>query len=78
MDRHIGILIKKELERQERTPTWLAKKIYCDRTNIHKIFKKKSIDIALLFNISKAMNHNFFKDIAQFYEEEEQAENLNE
>ena len=31
---HIGQLIKTELEQQERTPTWLAKKINCDRTNI--------------------------------------------
>ena len=61
------------MERQGRTPTWLARKIYCDRTNIHKIYKKDSIDTKLLFNISKALRHNFFCELAEFYQT--QAEN---
>ena len=69
----IGSIIKAEMERQGRTPTWLARKIYCDRTNIHKIYKKDSIDTKLLFNISKALRHNFFCELAEFYQT--QAEN---
>ena len=53
---HIGQLIKTELERQERTPTWLARKINCDRTNIYRIFERESIDTALLSRISTALN----------------------
>lgn len=62
---HLGQLIKTELERQERTPTWLAKKINCDRTNIYRIFNRKSIDTDLLSRISTALNRNFFEDLSQ-------------
>ena len=62
---HLGQLIKTELERQERTPTWLAKKINCDRTNIYRIFERKSIDTDLLSRISTALNHNFFEELSQ-------------
>ena len=62
---HIGKLIKAELELQERTPTWLAKKIKCDRTNIYRIFERESIDTALLSRISTALNRNFFEVLAQ-------------
>lgn len=51
---HIGQLIKQELERQERTPTWLASKINCERTNIYYIFRQKSINTDLLMRISKS------------------------
>ena len=62
---HLGQLIKTELERQERTPTWLAKKINCDRTNIYRIFERKSIDTDLLSRISTALNRNFFEELSQ-------------
>ena len=62
---HIGQLIKTELEHQERTPTWLAKKINCDRTNIYRIFDRESIDTALLSRISTALNRNFFEELSQ-------------
>lgn len=58
---HIGKLIENELKRQERTPTWLASKLYCCRTNIYKIFQKKSIDSDTLYRISIVLNHNFFE-----------------
>lgn len=58
---HIGELIKTELQRQERSASWLANKINCNRTNIYKIFLRQSIDTELLFIISNALNHNFFK-----------------
>lgn len=57
---HIGQLIQQELHRQERTPTWLAKKIHCERTNVYYIFRMESINTDLLLRISIALNHNFF------------------
>lgn len=61
---HIGKLIKAEVELQERTPTWLAKKINCDRTNVYRIFERESIDTALLSRISTALNRNFFEEFS--------------
>lgn len=62
---HLGHRIQLELARQERTPAWLARKICCDRTNVHKIFKRDSLDTALLARIGQALNHNFFEDLAK-------------
>ena len=57
---HIGSLIEQELRRQGRTVTWFADMLHCDRTNVYKIFKKQSIDTALLEKISTILQHNFF------------------
>lgn len=57
---HVGNLIEQELRNQERSVTWFANKLHCDRTNIYKIFKKQSIDTQLLEKISIILNRNFF------------------
>lgn len=62
----IGHIIEQELIRQERSVTWFAKKLFCDRTNIYKIFKKQSIDTNLLLRISIVLKYDFF----QYYAEE--------
>lgn len=58
---HIGQLIKDELDRQERTPTWLARKINCERPNVYYIFTQKSINTDLLTRISLALKTDFFR-----------------
>ena len=62
---HIGSLIEQELRRQDRSVTWFARELRCDRTNIYKVFKKKSIDTKLLEDISVILQHNFFLDYAE-------------
>lgn len=62
---HIGRLIEEELHRQERTVTWLAAKLYCDRSNVYKIFKKQSIDTELLVRLSRILGRNFFEAYTQ-------------
>ena len=62
---HIGSLIEQELRRQDRSVTWLAGELHCDRTNVYKVFKKKSIDTRLLVDISVILQHNFFLDYAE-------------
>lgn len=57
---HIGQRIKEELERQERTVSWFARKLYCDRSNVYKLFKRTTIDTELLLRISIILNHDFF------------------
>ncbi|MBR5335087.1 MAG: helix-turn-helix domain-containing protein [Bacteroidaceae bacterium] len=66
---HIGELIRKRMQEIERTPSWLARKINCDRTNIYKIFQRPRIDTALLSRISKALDHDFFADLSDEYEQ---------
>ena len=56
----IGKLIEQELRRQERTVTWLARKINCDRRNIYNVFERTYIDTELLLRISIALQTDFF------------------
>lgn len=44
--------------------SWFAEQIHCDRRNIYYIFERPTIDTGLLLQISKALQHNFFQDIA--------------
>ena len=62
---YIGSLIEQELRRQDRSVTWFAAELHCDRTNVYKVFKKKSIDTKLLEDISVILQHNFFLDYAE-------------
>lgn len=61
----IGQLIKEELERQERTVAWFARKLSCDRSNVYRLFQKHSIDTALLRRISLILNRDFFADLSK-------------
>jgi len=66
---HIGELIKKELQHQERSVSWLAKQLYCDRTNVYDIFRRQSLDTELLLRISIILKYNFFQSYIQKYKE---------
>lgn len=56
----IGKIIEEELRSQERTVTWLSRKIHCDRRNIYDIFSRTSIDTDLLYRLSLALHKDFF------------------
>ena len=62
---HIGHLIEKQLKKDERSVSWLARQIHCTRNHIYKIFQKSTVDCALLLRISKAMQFNFFQYYSQ-------------
>lgn len=58
---HIGNEIAGVMERERYSPSWLARVLFCDRTNIYKIMRKSTIDTALLMRISIALHHDFFR-----------------
>ena len=62
---HIGQEIKDELERQERTVAWFAKRLCCDRRNVYNIFQKQGIDCELLIRISTILKKDFFKILSE-------------
>ena len=70
---HIGKKIEEIFYLQGRSPSWLAAQLCCDRTNIYSIFKRESIDTALLARISSLLNHDFF----QYYQEDLHKQNTN-
>lgn len=60
----IGTIIRDELMRQERTISWFARKLSCDRSNVYRLFQKHSIDTALLMRISVILNRDFFAELS--------------
>ena len=61
----IGLLIKAKLRERKQSVVWLAGQLGCSRTNVYKIFGKKSIDTDELMKISRILNFDFFKRQAQ-------------
>lgn len=57
----IGQLIKDELQAQERTVSWFARKLHLDRSNVYRLFQKNSIDTDLLSRISLILGRDFFE-----------------
>ncbi len=62
---HVGKLIEQELKRQQRSQAWLARALNCSPANVCKIISRQYIDTDTLARICKALNHNFFDDIAK-------------
>lgn len=62
---NIGQSIKEELKSQERTVSWFARKLNCNRAAVYRIFSKNSIDTALLTTISQILNRDFFKELSE-------------
>jgi len=76
-DVHIGNMIKDELRHQGRTITWLSAQVNCTRENLYKVFRRPWIYTDLLFDISKALNHDFFKVYSELYEKSKSEETGN-
>lgn len=62
---NIGERIKEELDHQERTISWLARKLNRNRAAIYRLLRKNSIDTALLSEISFLLGRDFFKELSQ-------------
>ena len=67
----IGSLIKMELVKQERSISWLARKLSCDRTRVYRILQKHSIDTYDLARISILLSHDFFADLSEELKKDE-------
>ena len=65
-DFHLGRLMRKVLDDKGLKVTWLAKEINVDRSVCYDIFKRRLVDIEQLERISKALNYNFFDDLAKY------------
>lgn len=57
---HIGNLIRDELRRSGHTNEWLADQIGVNIRTVNKIFLKQTIDTLQLYQISKALDTDFF------------------
>lgn len=57
----IGKLIIKELKKQGRSVTWMAKELGYSRGHLYRLFSKNWIYTDLLYKISWILKHDFFK-----------------
>lgn len=65
---HIGHLIEAELKKQERTVTWLARKLNYSRQNIYHLLERQWIATDVLLKICDIMDYNFYKVYSDYWE----------
>lgn len=66
----INSLIKQEMQKQERSISWMARHLSCDRSKVYRILHSNSIDTYLLERISVLLSHDFFADLSTKLKEE--------
>ena len=60
-DTQIGELILQKLKEKDRSVSWLAKKVDCDKSNLCKVLKNSQyIHYDLVYRISQALDEDFF------------------
>ena len=69
---NIGENIKEELDRQERTISWLARKLTRARTYVYRMRKKNSIDTSVLAQISQLLGRDFFQELSQEFSDSQE------
>lgn len=68
MEIHLGQLIKAQLEASGMKKSEFARRINRTPQNVFDVFQRKSLDTALLANISVILKYNFFEPLYQEYE----------
>lgn len=64
---HIGLLVKLVFDASGMTVSEFARRINCERTNVYKIFDRRTIDVEMLVRISEILNHNFLADVIEHH-----------
>lgn len=62
---HVGSIIKETLKKKGKSVTWFANEMCCTRTNVYKIFRKKSIDTDIIWRASQVLEYDFFAVMSQ-------------
>jgi transcriptional regulator with XRE-family HTH domain len=64
METNIGEAIKVRLEAIGMPKAELARRLNMSPANVHKIFKRRSVDVKLLQDISNILDYDFFRHFA--------------
>ena len=67
----IGKLIKEITERRGISKSELGRRLNMSPTNVHKIFKRETIDTGLLHKISEVLEYDFFQYYTNLHKEAE-------
>ncbi|MDR0565626.1 MAG: helix-turn-helix domain-containing protein [Prevotellaceae bacterium] len=60
---HIGKLIKEKFDEKKMTKAEFSRRIHIHRSTVYLLFEQKSIDVELLFAISKVLEYNFIEEV---------------
>jgi transcriptional regulator with XRE-family HTH domain len=61
----IGERIHEVFDKSDMSIAQFAKLLHYDRANIYNIFRRKKIDLYLLSQISKILNHDFVEELCR-------------
>lgn len=78
MSVHIGSKIKSSVTKKGMTVSEFGRRINKSRENVYSIYKRKSIDTALLLNISKVLEYDFFQYYTALTDEIKKLQSENE
>ena len=65
MNKIIGQIIKERVEASKINVVEFAKLIGVERTNVYNIYKRDSIETALLKKIGQVLKYDFFQDLLE-------------
>ena len=61
---NIGLCIREEMLKQERSMSWLARKLNKERSVVYRMLNKNSMDTNTLAEISRLLNRDFFVELS--------------
>ena len=67
--KNITDIIINYLSDNDISQTTLAKRLDITQQSIWRKLQSKELDTGFIFNVSEALNHNFFEDLSREYEE---------
>lgn len=65
---HLGKHIWQILKEKQISVKEFAEMANSERTNMYRILNRESIDLSVLERYSRILNHNFFQDLSEEYE----------
>ena len=71
---HVGLLVRTELFKQQKSVKWLAEQLGIQRANCYRILNAPSIHTSQLVHLSIAMHHDFFADCSDAIRDQLNAE----
>lgn len=62
---HIGAMVKREVERQNLTPTQVGRMLGVKSTTVTAYYKSRSMQAGLVLLLSKVLKYDFFSEIME-------------